>query len=66
LRRAFGQLFAKLAPVIDALPIRRTAMCLEIGTRSVDDGVVYPEIDLVLDRKLGGYAHGDGTPFPAQ
>jgi uncharacterized cupin superfamily protein len=41
-------------------------MCLEIGTRSVDDGVVYPEIDLVLDRKLGGYAYVDGTPFPAQ
>jgi uncharacterized cupin superfamily protein len=43
-----------------------TAVCLEIGTRSVDDCTVYPSIDLVFDPKLGGYAHEDGTPYPAK
>lgn len=43
-----------------------TAVRLEIGTRSADDFAVYPDIDLVFDPKLGGYAHGDGTPYPAK
>jgi uncharacterized cupin superfamily protein len=41
-----------------------TAVCLEIGTRSADDFVGYPDIDLIFDPKLAGYAHKDGTPYP--
>ena len=43
-----------------------TAVCLEIGTRLADDFAVYPDIDLVFDPKLGGYAHRDGAPYPAK
>jgi uncharacterized cupin superfamily protein len=43
-----------------------TAVCLEVGTRIADDFGVYPDIDLVFDPKVGGYAHRDGTPYPTR
>lgn len=43
-----------------------TATCLEVGTRTADDCTVYPDIDMVFDRKAGGYTHRDGTPYPSQ
>ncbi len=45
---------------------RVTALCLEVGTRSKDDVVVYPDIDLLFDSKVGHYTHRDGTPYPAK
>jgi len=41
-----------------------TAFCLEIGTRTTDKCVVYSDIDMVLDSKVGWYTHRDGTPYP--
>jgi uncharacterized cupin superfamily protein len=38
------------------------AVCLEIGTRSGADRVVYPDIDLLVD-SFRGYTHRDGTPY---
>jgi uncharacterized cupin superfamily protein len=40
-----------------------TAVCLEVGTRTTDDDVVYPDIDLVYESKVGKYAHRDGTLY---
>src|SRR5208282_3841881 len=40
-----------------------TARCLEIGTRTPDERVVYSDIDMVVDPKIG-FAHKDGTPYP--
>jgi uncharacterized cupin superfamily protein len=40
------------------------AVCLEIGSRNAGDRVVYPDIDLVFEPKIDGYAHKDGTPYP--
>lgn len=40
-----------------------TALCLEVGSRVDNDRVVYPDIDLIYDPKLG-YTHKDGTPYP--
>ena len=42
------------------------ATCLEVGTRVSGDAAVYPDIDMVFDPKVGGYAHRDGTPYPAK
>ena len=38
------------------------AVCLEIGTRSGGDHVVYPDIDLLVD-PTKGYTHKDGTIY---
>jgi uncharacterized cupin superfamily protein len=40
------------------------AVCLEIGTRSQGDFVLYPDIDMQIDDKVGEYAHKDGTLYP--
>ena len=39
------------------------AMCLEIGTRSMDDVTLYSDIDMMIDRQQGGFRHKDGTPY---
>ena len=39
------------------------AFCLEIGTRTTDDHVVYSDIDMVHDPKHG-FTHKDGAPYP--
>lgn len=39
------------------------AVCLEVGSRDARDVVVYPDIDLVFDPAIGGYAHKDGTAW---
>ena len=41
------------------------AVCLDIGSRSDADRVVYPDVDLIAERANGGYTHVDGTPYPA-
>jgi len=41
----------------------KTAVCLEIGTRSQDDVCLYPDIDLKIDAKVGHFTHRDGTPY---
>ncbi len=40
------------------------AVCLEVGARSEDDFVLYSDIDMQIDSKVGHYAHKDGTPYP--
>jgi uncharacterized cupin superfamily protein len=40
-----------------------TAFCLEIGTRTTDKRVVYSDIDMIFDSKVGWYTHRDGTPY---
>ncbi|MDB5936343.1 MAG: transcriptional regulator [Massilia sp.] len=40
------------------------AVCLEVGSRNAADFVVYPDIDLVFDPALDGYARKDGIPYP--
>ena len=42
----------------------KTAVYLEVGTRSADDFVVYPDIDMQIDSRVGHYAHKDGTLYP--
>jgi uncharacterized cupin superfamily protein len=42
------------------------AFCLEIGTRTTDKRVVYSDIDMVFDSKVGCYTHRDGTPYPEE
>ena len=41
-----------------------TAVCLEVGTRSADDRVVYADIDMVYDAKADAYLHKDGSAYP--
>lgn len=41
------------------------AVYLEVGSRVASDRVVYPDIDLVFDATVDGYAHKDGTPYPS-
>ena len=42
------------------------AIYLEVGTRSVDERVVYSDIDMVLERDKGGarYQRKSGEPYP--
>lgn len=42
------------------------AIYLEVGTRSVDERVVYSDIDMVLERDKGGarYRRKSGEPYP--
>ena len=40
------------------------AVLLEIGTRSDVEFVRYPDIDLIIDSKVGAFTHRDGTPYP--
>lgn len=40
------------------------AVCLEVGTRNPQqDGVDYPDIDMVVEPGRDGYFHRDGTPY---
>jgi uncharacterized cupin superfamily protein len=41
-----------------------TAVCLEVGTRSTNDRVVYADIDMVYDAKADAYLHKDGSTYP--
>ncbi len=41
------------------------ALCLEVGTRGGEDACSYPDIDLQIGEHVKGYAHRDGTPYPA-
>jgi uncharacterized cupin superfamily protein len=41
-----------------------TATYLEIGSRAENDVCYYPDIDLMIDEKVGGFAHRDGTLYP--
>jgi uncharacterized cupin superfamily protein len=38
-------------------------VCLEVGTRSGNDVCTYSDIDMMIDSKVGGYTHKDGTPY---
>jgi len=42
----------------------KAAICLEVGTRSAVDFCDYPDLDMVIDTKVGKYTHRDGTPYP--
>jgi len=45
----------------------RDAVLLEIGSRKIaDDEGEYPDIDLRFLKNDAGYAHKDGTPYPAK
>lgn len=42
----------------------REAVILEMGTRNPEeDAGTYPDIDLVLPSRSGGYLHKEGTPY---
>lgn len=41
----------------------RDAVLLEVGTRNEGDGVVYPDIDLIVPEGSKTYAHRDGRPY---
>ncbi len=40
------------------------AVCLEVGSRSDDDFVDYPDIDMVFDPKVDWFTRRDGTLYP--
>jgi uncharacterized cupin superfamily protein len=40
------------------------ATVLEVGTRAEVDVCQYPDIDLMIDSKIGKFTHRDGTPYP--
>lgn len=40
------------------------AKVLEIGTSSLQDRCVYPDIDMVAEPGVAGYSHRDGSPYP--
>ena len=42
------------------------AVCLEVGTRSADDRVVYADIDMVYEAGADGYFQKDGTAYPTK
>jgi uncharacterized cupin superfamily protein len=42
------------------------ATALEVGTRSMSDVCLYPDIDLKIDGTVGQFTHRDGTPYPAR
>lgn len=42
------------------------AVCLEVGGRSEQDRIVYPDIDMLCEPGVDGYVHRDGTPYPAR
>lgn len=46
----------------------KTVAYLEVGTRSADDNVDYPDIDLKAEKRGGKFAflHKDGTPYSDQ
>lgn len=40
------------------------AVCLEVGTRNPkEDGVDYPDIDMICEPGRDGYSHRDGRPY---
>ena len=40
------------------------AVLLEVGTRAPTEFVRYPDIDLIIDSKVGAFTHRDGAPYP--
>lgn len=44
----------------------RDVVYLEVGTRTLDDKVTYPDVDMMLEMVDGKYRflHKDGTPYP--
>lgn len=40
------------------------AVRLEVGTRSAEDVCTYPDIDLLIDSRIGHYTHRDGKQYP--
>ena len=43
-----------------------TAVCLEVGSRSDQERVVYADIDMVYDAQADAYFHKDGSPYPSR
>lgn len=41
-----------------------TAVCLEVGSRSAQERVVYADIDMVYDAVTDAYLHRDGAAYP--
>jgi uncharacterized cupin superfamily protein len=44
----------------------RPAKVLEIANSDPRDRCLYPDIDMVAERAVAGYAHRDGTPYPVK
>jgi len=42
----------------------RIALCLEVGTRSLDDVCTYSDVDMKVSNRDGVFVHKDGTPYP--
>ena len=43
-----------------------TAVCLEVGARSAGDVCTYSDIDMKVDKRIGGYTRKDGRPYPVR
>ena len=41
----------------------RPALYLEVGDRTLDDEVRYPDVDLFLSRRDGVFRHTSGEPY---
>jgi uncharacterized cupin superfamily protein len=42
------------------------AVCLEVGSRSQQDLVIYSDIDMKISNSDDRFVHKDGTPYPGQ
>lgn len=42
------------------------AVCLEVGSRSASDRIVYSDIDMVFDPIVDAYVQRDGTKYPVR
>lgn len=42
----------------------KTAVYLEVGSRSADDVVICSDIDMMSPSAAAGFTHKDGTPYP--
>jgi uncharacterized cupin superfamily protein len=42
------------------------AVCLDVGSRMLEDRVMYSDIDMQFDPDVDTFVHKDGTPYPAR
>lgn len=41
-------------------------VCLEVGSRNANDAVLYPDLELVFNLALNGYAHKNGRSYTSK
>ena len=57
---------AAASPISSKIAASATPSIFEVGTRSVNERVHYPDVDLVMERDEKGrrYLHKNGKPYP--